>query len=371
MSAPRSSDFAMTIGYRSETAVVGLRGDLDVLTSPVLGGVLGALADQGHRQVTLDLHALQFLGASGLGVIADAAGRLRRRETELTIRAAGSSIRQILDISGVSALVSVLPGVPMLGAEERDGDRLRAIDSRPADLVTDLARIGSTVPTSERFVDAALRLVSALAKATVGGADGVSVSLERRGAMTTVASTNDTVLKMDAHQYETGEGPCLAAASEGHWFHVESLAEEERWPTFTPLAIKEGIASILSTPLLGAKRPVGALNIYSHTVGSFGPPEQELAGLFATQASAILADAGLEVSEAEVGTRVFDALLVREVIAQAQGVLMARQHVSADAAAAQLHRSARSQRVTLLRHAEEVLASTRDEDRADPGPASG
>ena len=57
------------------------------------------------------------------------------------------------------------------------------------------------------------------------GADGVSVTLERNGRLATVASSNDTVMRMDDHQYETGEGPCLSAAAEGHWFHIESLAQ--------------------------------------------------------------------------------------------------------------------------------------------------
>ncbi len=85
-------------------------------------------------------------------------------------------------------------------------------------------------------IDAALRLVTLLAGATVEGADGVSVTLERNGRLSTVASTNDTVRLMDDHQYATGEGPCLAAAAQGHWFHSESLAEEDRWPAFVPRA---------------------------------------------------------------------------------------------------------------------------------------
>jgi GAF domain-containing protein len=91
----------------------------------------------------------------------------------------------------------------------------------------------------------------------------------------------------------------LAAAAEGRWFHVESLAEENRWPEFIPRAIEGGIASILSTPLMVATRPVGALNIYSNAERAFRPAEQELAALFATQASGILTDAGVEFPPSE------------------------------------------------------------------------
>jgi GAF domain-containing protein len=162
---------------------------------------------------------------------------------------------------------------------------------------------------------------------------------------------------MDHHQYQTGEGPCLAAAAEGHWFHIESLADENRWPAFVPHAINEGIASILSTPLMNADRSIGALNIYSNTERVFGAHQQELAALFATQVSEILADAGGAATDAEATTRIASALRAREIIARAQGILMARQHLAADDAAASLHRAARTARITVLDQATAITAS--------------
>ena len=101
---------------------------------------------------------------------------------------------------------------------------------------------------------------------------------------------------MDPDQYATGQGPCLAAAGTGHWFHVESVGEDAQWPDFVPRARVSGIGSILSSPLAAAGgRSVGALSIYSTTERAFGPPEQELAALFATQASRIVASARRQV----------------------------------------------------------------------------
>jgi len=106
-----------------------------------------------------------------------------------------------------------------------------------------------------------LEVVTALAQATVGGADGASVSLARHGRIGTVAATDETVAQMDRDQYATGQGPCLAAAGEGHLFHVESVDEEWRWPDFVPRARTGGIGSILSTPLRAtADQSVGALS---------------------------------------------------------------------------------------------------------------
>ena len=229
--------------------------------------------------------------------------------------------------------------------------------AEPARLDSDLVRAAS-VPASNEVIDAALRLVVELAAATVDGANGASVSLERHGKLRTVAASNDTVLEMDLHQYEFGEGPCVAAAAEGHEFHIEVLSEETRWPTFVPEAVKQGIKSILSTPLIPSDKPMGALNIYSDAERAFGASQMELAQLFATQASGILADAGAEISDDEVGARIGDALRSREVIARAQGVLMARTGVSENEAASALH-------------AVNVVASTRSTGRADDGPRGG
>lgn len=213
------------------------------------------------------------------------------------------------------------------------------------------------------LLDAALRLVTSLARATVSGADGVSVTLMRSGEMATVAASDETVRRMDEHQYATSEGPCLAAAADGHSYHSDFLLEEERWPAFVPRAVEEGIASILSTPVLVSNLSVGALNIYSRTGGSFGPVEREVAALFAAHAADILGE--VAVLDEHHGLRITEALTAREVIAMAQGVHMARLGVSAEAAAGELYQAARAKEITVRAEALAVLSSIRD---AGPAP---
>lgn len=213
------------------------------------------------------------------------------------------------------------------------------------------------------LLDAALRVVTSLARGIVRGADGVSITLARPDEMLTVAATDGTVRRMDAHQYATGEGPCLAAVAVGHPFHSEFLLDEARWPAFVPHALEEGIASILSTPVLVSNSPVGALNIYSRTGGSFGPVEREVAALFAGHAADILGE--VAVLDQRHESRITDALTAREVVAMAQGVHMARLGVSAEAAAGELYQAARTKEITLRAEALAVLSSIRD---AGPTP---
>jgi anti-anti-sigma factor len=344
---------------------------MDVLTAPTVGGVLAALVDQGHPDVVLDLTDLAFIDAAGLRVIARISAQLAHKNSVLTVRGAPAHARRILDITGMSDFVRFAPTTtgrqPGRAAEPAWSGSTPSLVAAPtslpaqreaSDLATELARSASRPRTDA--IDAALHEVTVLAGATVGAADGASITLERNGTLATAAASNLTVQRMDDHQYETGEGPCLSAAALGRWFHIESLADEHRWPAFVPLAREQGIASIFSSPLSTATGSCGALNIYSNTTSAFGPREQELALLFAAQASGILAGAeATDGADAEGRRRrITDALGARELIARAQGVLMAREGLGADAAAGLLHRSARAAGETVEQVAARMVAST-------------
>lgn len=215
----------------------------------------------------------------------------------------------------------------------------------------------TAIPANQDVLDGALRLVVALAQAAIRPADGVSVSLARHGLLATVAASDQTVLSMDADQYATGEGPCVDASVHGRWFHAEALAQDTRWPSFTPKAVGLGIGAILSTPLLAGGHPAGALNMYSRTAGAFAVHERELAETFAVQASRILTEAGAGFTDDEVSERLAESLRDRAVIAQAQGILMGRQSLSAEAAYAVLRRSSVEHSHTLAQVAADLIAA--------------
>jgi hypothetical protein len=287
----------------------------------------------------------------------------------LAIRSPSTVVRRVLDISGLQGLTSpvavpvevALPGpfhsMPQGGAQA-------AADPTPADVDRMSA---AAIPIDDDTVDGTLRLVVALAGATVIGADGASVSLRRHGYLATVAATNQTVVDMDTDQYDTRQGPCVDAATEGRVFNVDSLDTETRWPAFIPRARSLGINAILSTPLLAQDRPVGALNIYSRTTSGFSPEDKQLAGVFAAQASIILSDAGMNPTSPLPSTRYQQALQARRTIAQAQGVMMARTGVSADAAYDQLRVHSLRTNQPLLQRASDILDSTY-RNGSDPGP---
>jgi GAF domain-containing protein len=264
---------------------------------------------------------------------------------------------RILDITGMTASLHIegAAQVPRLLGAEQDAGAPRP--SAGAGLAAHRRQV-TAFPADDDVVDSALRLVVTLARATVGGADGVSVSLRRHGQLATVAASDQTISSMDADQYATGEGPCVDASVQGRWFHAEDLDTETRWPAFTPRARTLGINAILSSPLVARDQPVGALNIYSRTAVAFAPKDQELASVFASEASSILMVAGLDVSDAQIASRLQEAQRTRQTIALAQGAIMEREGIDEDDAYTRLRELSERSSRTLQELAADVVAAT-------------
>lgn len=358
MSASRSQSevFSASVVDIEASALVTMSGELDLFTSPVLAREMNSAIDRGARSLVLDAAELAFMDAAGLGVVIAASERLATDGGTLSIRAASVTLRRLLDLTGFIHLAEpVVTDAPEhLGAEQEDEENVD-----PLGAAMTFGRIVAAVPVANDLVDGALRLVVALAQATVGGADGVSISLRRQGHLSTVAASDETISAMDADQYATGEGPCVSASVDGHWFHVESLDAEDRWPDFVPRARTLGINSILSTPLTASGRPIGALNIYSRESAAFAPADQELAAVFAAEASTILEESGVDVTASQLAERMQRALQSRQDIAIAQGIIMGRDGVNRDDAYRALRRASASSDVPLADIARDFVHAVR------------
>jgi anti-anti-sigma factor len=340
-----------TFGVATSTidgaTVVTVRGDIDIASAPKLKVLLDGAIRGRATSLVLDLAGRGDIDSSGLAVVARAARQLAERGGQLSLQSPSAPVRRLLEVTGINELT----GTGAAGSRQAD----------PAGHPSAKAR-----GTPDDLVAAVLQMVVRLARALIGGADGVSVSLRRHGHLSTVAASDQTIMDMDACQYATGEGPCIDASVTGERFHTASLASETRWPTFTPQAQALGINAILSSPLHAGAHPVGALNIYARTVGAFTPDDRTVASVFATEASRSLGDA--ENAGEWWSAGIDEALRSRAIIAQAQGVLMERIGVDQKTAYTLLRRHASESGHPLLERADEIVASSR---RADPGSAGG
>ena len=363
-----SPEFGVGVAFAGVRVVVDVRGDLDGATGRDLGALVTALIGRGHHHLVLDMAECGFADVAGLRIVVDASTTLAAAGGSLGIRSPSGAVRRLIGLTrdpAVAALVDAAPP-PRRPSTAMPLAPVRAAPKRQLPLVTYLRKV-EAIPTDDYIVDAALRLVMTLAVATVAGADGASVSLRRRGRLSTVAASDHTVAAMDASQYATGEGPCVDASAEGRRFHTASLAAEARWPVFVPTARALGISAILSSPLTGNGKPVGALNIYSRHAGAFGPADQQLAAVFASEASTLLSAAAGDMDEVVIG-RLESALRTRHVIALAQGVLMERHAIDEDSAHRLLRRSSARTRRPVHQGATDIVVSTRPPRHTGPAP---
>lgn len=342
------------LGFEGSRAVVSVSGELDLATAPTLGGLLESLVGHGHTDVVLDLHALEFFDATGVRVLYEVLSLLQPIGGRLSLRSVPRHTQRVLEVTGFADLVDT---VPALRTSESDPARVRAHQTVAQHAVR--PRLGPLERNNEP-IDVALRLVVVLTEAAVRGAHGASVTLYRHGRLITLAASDVIAEVMDRAQFETGQGPCLSAVAEGGIVRVDALADEARWPNFVPRAVERGIASVISSPLATGDGTIGALNIYSFSEGAFGRDELAVAAFFTTHVTQMLTDAGLDVPEHKWMTRLRAAMLSRKLIAQAQGMLMERYHLSADQAAAKLAQSSRSAGLTLLDSAVDVTRTSID-----------
>ena len=199
------------------------------------------------------------------------------------------------------------------------------------EMVEGMNRFASVLLTKETL-GSVLDLVLNIAEKTVSGADGVSVTMIKDGRYSTASHSHEWVKEIDVLQYENGDGPCIAAAEERKLYRIDDLAIEERWRDFCKAACAEGVKSVLSIPFLPLEEPIGALNVYARAIRAFDDVQEQIANLLAQQAAIVLANSQAFTGAAEVNEQLKVALMSRDVIGQAKGIIMEREGVDADRA---------------------------------------
>lgn len=149
----------------------------------------------------------------------------------------------------------------------------------------------------------------------------------------TVASTGELTRHVDSLQYETHEGPCLAASEGSDITRADDLAVDRQWPGFARRCVVEtGVRSMFSVRLVlpGADR--AALNFYAYRPGAFDDVDVGTGVIFGPFAALALENSLLEREATHLRT----ALTSSRQIGTAMGILMARQLLTSEQAFDQL-----------------------------------
>ncbi|MEZ0577285.1 GAF and ANTAR domain-containing protein [Nocardioides sp. MH1] len=173
----------------------------------------------------------------------------------------------------------------------------------------------------------------------------------------TFAPTDDVLLPVDAAQYQFREGPCYEAATDEAYVVSSNLAADDRWPNYSKVALASHIRAQAGISLFDSPRFQGALNLYSSKVGAFADLEP-LSELFSHQAAVVIGYAR-EISDLR------QAMLTRQQIGQAIGIVMERYGLGEERAFAFLARLSQNRNEKLYVVAQEFRESAGETGSAD------
>jgi len=207
------------------------------------------------------------------------------------------------------------------------------VDLPLADELAHLAARMSPLLLSADSVIAAVEILTDLTQEAIGAATGAGVSLmDEEGHRTSKGATSKIVLEADDLQYRLDQGPCLTAWAERRTVRVDDVASDPRWPRWSASVEPLRLLSTLSVPLQLPGRVLGAVKVYSELPGAFDDRAERLLEGFAGTAALLLGNAVSLENASKLSDNLRQALLARDTVQLAKGVVMQRDGVSEDAA---------------------------------------
>ena len=144
--------------------------------------------------------------------------------------------------------------------------------------------------------------------------------VKKGGQFDSVAGTSELPHELDELQMRFDEGPCLHAALADAIVRTNDFSTETRWPRYCPAAVVLGVHSGLSFKLYTADRTAGALNLFGFQPRNWDSDAETVGSVLAAHAAAA-------VIAAQQEEKLHVALLTRDRIGQAKGIVMERYRV--------------------------------------------
>lgn len=226
---------------------------------------------------------------------------------------------------------------------EMSGSVSGELATRLGDLAKELQNENDLDTVLSGIVRAAVNLIPGTADASISLVTG-------RKKISSQVASGDLPRRVDALQSSTGQGPCMDAAYDNRVVRVPDLSTDTRWPAFSSGAVELGARSMLSIQLFVEGDRLGALNLYGAGPDAFDLESEQIGLLVAAHAAVAFADSQ-KISQLN------EALITRQIIGQAEGILMERYKITAQQAFLVLT-GASSNSNTKLREVAEHLTSS-------------
>ena len=232
-----------------------------------------------------------------------------------------------------------------------------------ADTAEGVARLAMDLSGAET-IDETIDVSLQYARSAVGADAASAMLLENRGRDIKVAGvTGADAARADDLQLDLGEGPCLDAARHINQdapdlttysfvtHQIDDTLEEQRWPVWAPrIAAEFDIRSVLSIQRRLPNVRIGVINLYSTKPHRFTPHDRQIAELLAQHTA-------LALAAAQRSANLWEAIDARQLIGQAQGLLMERYDLCAGQAFAVLRRYSQDYNQKLHDVAQQLLQS--------------
>jgi hypothetical protein len=213
-----------------------------------------------------------------------------------------------------------------------------------------------------------LRAVVNLAVQTIDGCDFASIFVQDGNTLTGPVGTDSVAAEVDVIQHRAGEGPGLDAITKGETLYAEDLTDDPRWVCFGPDSAALGVRSALALRLSDDPVRGAALSLYARYPKAFGALDRAKAVILAAMAGLALSAA--EAHEDEKRNTLQAAMDTREMIGQAQGILMERERITADQAYDILRRASQHLN-TRIRDVAQTLVDTGKSPQTGSAPPPG
>jgi GAF domain-containing protein len=190
------------------------------------------------------------------------------------------------------------------------------VSNQQSELAMRMAEMARTTARS-RTPEEILAEVTAAAVELIPGVATAGILLITKDGFDSIAGTTELPHRLDELQMTFQEGPCVQAALEDAVVRTDDFRHEHRWPKYSPAVVEIGVLSGVSFKLFTAERTAGALNLFGFEPRQWDNEAQTIGTVLAAHAaSAILANRQTQQLQA--------ALLTRDRIGQAKGVIMER-----------------------------------------------
>jgi anti-sigma B factor antagonist len=102
LGAEMQSHFRVEVSNKGEAAVISIRGELDLASSPALEEELERVAKSDATLVVVDLRNLEFMDSTGLSVLVRAHQRAAQSSQRFGLAGGSQQVQRLLSLTGVA-----------------------------------------------------------------------------------------------------------------------------------------------------------------------------------------------------------------------------------------------------------------------------